>query len=377
MDSPHRMGGRSGRVIGTSDLNQGVRQRRIVELDSLRGIAACVVVLCHLRSVFRTDTNLQWYLRPFFDGFVAVVLFFVLSGYVLALPTWRGTRPPYGQYITRRFFRIYVPYACAVCLAIIAGWHLIGTQLPLTGWFYRMWHTPLTPRLILSQLFLMDTSGKINVAFWSLRYEIEMSMLMPLICKVLRPLSVKWALLLAFGTEGVGVCGIHIFAKSSWKLELFTSILWSSCFMLGAIIARERDSIAKLYSSLSFRATVGFCLVSLGMFYYGHGYTAIPGACGIVILAENSCLRIALRQGIFEYLGRISYSLYLLHSTVLFTLIILFYQRLPTWFIIFLYLTITLAASQVFYFVIEAPSIQIGKRLSKRARPTSPTVTVY
>ena len=40
----------------------------------------------------------------------AVILFFVLSGFVLSLPAVNGRPQTYPTFITRRIFRIYVPY---------------------------------------------------------------------------------------------------------------------------------------------------------------------------------------------------------------------------------------------------------------------------
>ncbi len=231
-------------------LQQRSSESRIVELDSLRGLAACVVIFCHLRAPF-TVASPRWFLTPVFNGHVSVILFFVLSGYVLSLPFWRGRQWAYPQYLIRRFFRLYVPYGFAVCFALLVGGRLIGSRLPLTSWFYVTWHSPLTLRLLGSQFLTIDTSGKINIAFWSLRYEMEMSRLMPFICACLRSLSVKTALLLAFAIEVIGYAGIHLF-KDGWGwLEVSKTVAFGSCFVLGAILAKERAAVARIYSTQS------------------------------------------------------------------------------------------------------------------------------
>ena len=56
-------------------------------------------------------------LRLLVDGEAAVILFFVLSGYVLALPFIAGTQLTYGRYLVKRICRIWLPFAAAILLA--------------------------------------------------------------------------------------------------------------------------------------------------------------------------------------------------------------------------------------------------------------------
>ena len=321
--------------------------RRIVELDSLRGLAACVVILCHL--IAPIGFGPQWYLRPIFDGHVSVVLFFVLSGHVLSLPFWQGKQLTYTRYLIRRFFRLYVPYAVAVCFALLVGKHLIGSQLPLTSWFYVTWHTPFTASLIASQFLAIDTAGKINIAFWSLRYEMEMSMMMPLICACLRMLTTKRALSLALGIEMAGFAGFHLFENGGFWLEVSKTLAWGSCFLFGALLAKEKDAIARRYTALSIASRLILVACTVAIFYCGHDELSILGACGVIILAQNSSVTDWLRQPLPEYLGRISYSLYLV---------------------------ITLVVSHLFCVSIEEPAMRLGKRLAASSRPRSPRIAV-
>src|SRR5262245_47699245 len=102
------------------------RPGRIRALDGLRGIAAVTVVVQHILSSFpplaamidrapdadivlldldRTPLRLLW------TGSEAVILFFVLSGFVLTLQIERfQAGSSYVTYIVRRVSRLYVPY---------------------------------------------------------------------------------------------------------------------------------------------------------------------------------------------------------------------------------------------------------------------------
>jgi peptidoglycan/LPS O-acetylase OafA/YrhL len=67
---------------------------RYTQLDSLRGLAACTVVFCHATNVLPAvydDPGRAWWLTEtplglLRAGSAAVDFFFVLSGFVLALP---------------------------------------------------------------------------------------------------------------------------------------------------------------------------------------------------------------------------------------------------------------------------------------------------
>jgi hypothetical protein len=65
--------------------------KRVEYLDSIRGLAALFVLLCHTTKAFDWPpaywTLINWpFIYILFDGKAAVVMFFVLSGYVLSKP---------------------------------------------------------------------------------------------------------------------------------------------------------------------------------------------------------------------------------------------------------------------------------------------------
>src|ERR1035438_6360232 len=95
---------------------------RFKSLDALRGLAALVVVFHHLMlslpDALRDD--LRYIDLPLLmGGRFAVMLFFVLSGFVLALPYFAGTNSAYSPYLVRRFCRLYPPFAFAVLVSAL------------------------------------------------------------------------------------------------------------------------------------------------------------------------------------------------------------------------------------------------------------------
>src|ERR1700730_7544565 len=149
---------------------------RLPELDALRGLAALTVVFHHLECLLRPSHESAGMLRNAFlnllhgHGFHAfaqaigpirlldltpiylvvaghepVVLFFVLSGFVLALPFYRGRALSYRAFVAKRIFRIYIPYVVAILFAIFLNATLSRGGIPtLNEWFNQTWRLPVT-----------------------------------------------------------------------------------------------------------------------------------------------------------------------------------------------------------------------------------------
>jgi len=60
-----------------------VRHPHVPELQSIRGLAALAVLLHHCSFLFVTSSTFHFFAEALFNAHAAVVIFFVLSGYVL------------------------------------------------------------------------------------------------------------------------------------------------------------------------------------------------------------------------------------------------------------------------------------------------------
>ena len=346
-------------------LNQRTPGRRILALDALRGLAALSVVFIHFRAAFNELAQPHWYLLPIING-NPVGLFFVLSGYVLSIPFWLGRQPSYPAFLVRRFFRIYVPYASAVLIALLAASRLLYSHLPLTPWFYRTWQSPLTWGLISSQLLTISTTPEINTAFWSLRYEMEMSLVFPAVCWAISRMRLSGAVIATVVIQKAGYMLYNHPEHPAWR-ESGAALAYGSYFLYGAIIAWKRESVAELYSKTPrWLKYLILGLVIVGYFGTKEGKFVPLACCGIIILAEHSRVSKLLDSAIPEYLGRISYSLYLLHATVLWTVVILLYGKMPLVALGLVYGAATLLVSHLSCVLIEEPSMRLGTRLSSK-----------
>lgn len=337
---------------------------RIFELDALRGVAACIVLFHHFRFMFSMDPP-RMFLRPLFAGRYAVAIFFTLSGFVLSLSYWRGRQIRYPLFLVRRFFRIYMPYAAACALAVLVALPLLNSIQPLTPWFYRTWHSSLTPILILRQLTLFSTDAKINTAFWSIRYEIEFSIAFPLLCALITRLRFAGTFALATVCAIVG-SWISRHGLSSTTIELGNTIQWSSCFLYGAALAQRRREILHWYQGLYPLGRLAIFLLACVGFFTMQDLPMIFSSCALIVVVQDGILRRVLRTSLPEYLGRISYSLYLLHGTVLFALFILLYQKVPVSALFLGFFALSFLLAHIFNQFVEEPFDRLGKRLTRR-----------
>jgi len=155
-------------------------QHAIAALDGVRAIAALLVVSLHISEIAGVpwDVNQNPVATAFaFFGRTGVVLFFVLSGFLLFLPyarallfqeAWPGARAFY----LRRIFRIWPGYYLTLVAMILLFSH---AYLQPGRW----------PDLALFLTFLMDSSQRtwqqIDGPFWTLATEWQFYMLLPLL----------------------------------------------------------------------------------------------------------------------------------------------------------------------------------------------------
>ena len=93
-----------------------MNQAQSTYLDILRGLAAQLVVVGHIYSMYWNPTHTLGL------GDLGVIIFFILSGFLITYTTLikRERRGYTGyQYFSDRFFRIFVPYIPAVLLIVV------------------------------------------------------------------------------------------------------------------------------------------------------------------------------------------------------------------------------------------------------------------
>jgi peptidoglycan/LPS O-acetylase OafA/YrhL len=360
------------------------------QLDALRGLAAGVVVLDHFLRLWDPTTLpsrvrlLLAVLAPFFNGGVSVLIFFLLSGFVLSLPYERGNPLPYPTFALRRLARIYLPYLGALLLALLADWQLHGT-LAVSPWFNQTWTAPLTPRLISQSVLMLGNydTAQVNTAFWSLPVEMRLSLIFPLLCLPL----LRWRPAFAFGllaATAVAYAAVIRLLPHRLSAVSFTNLAEQAAgifaFAVGILLVRGMPAIRtwwgtrKAASRLLLGLAVLVALEYPGLLTRGHLFLLSvllthAGAAGLLALALCSRrLARVLTHPVPAWLGRVSYSLYLVHATVLFALVHLFFPRVSRLGLLMPYLVISLTLAFLFFFMVEKPSMRLSRSIGRRRR---------
>lgn len=138
-------------------------------LDAVRFLAAVLVLLYHATWVYNPDVLITSL------GHEAVVIFFVLSGFVIAFVA--DTREQnFREFMVARAARIFSVAIPAIILTGVldfVGFQIDGTVYP-EG--YRAWDFPvvrvITSSLFLNEIWTLGIQLFTNVAYWSLNYEV-------------------------------------------------------------------------------------------------------------------------------------------------------------------------------------------------------------
>jgi peptidoglycan/LPS O-acetylase OafA/YrhL len=364
--------------------------RRFHELDAMRGLAAMVVMFGHSLNVFYLHLDARagigyTLLYPLLSGHESVIFFFLLSGFVLSLPFLRGKSQPYPTFLLRRILRIYGPYLGALILAV-AGCALWGGRPITTGWTPSTWASITFASIGQHLLFIGNYNYyQYNIVFWSLVYEMRISIVFPLLFVLVNRLKLHYTVFLVAALTLVGV-------EDSGHGDLLT-FEYIAIFMLGVLLAKHLDGLTRLYKSLGragklLLGIAAICLylgshslVRLGPLWHLGDIPISIGAAGFMVIGLNSHIaRRILNSTAPVFLGRISYSLYLVHGTVLFAMASALKDKVshPVFFL--LYFPIAVLLSWVFYVAVEKPfmlwSRNVGRRVDRTIAQVAMPVTL-
>lgn len=342
-------------------------QKRIPELDGVRGLAILAVLLFHLALI------------P--AGYFGVDVFFVLSGFLIT-QILLSEQEQFGsislrQFYLRRALRLLpalVVYL-TVCLLLNlrvplfsrSAWQVLGATLL----YYANWFRALVPYRI-GDLGL----GPLNHT-WSLAIEEQFYLTWPILLVILLRLEVSRRMIAAL----LGVLTLALFAYrmmlyrsgTSWWRIYFGTDTHADGLLIGCIAAlchqrllAMNDRAKKMLQIL----TAAFCWVIAYLMMtlsFGPSYASmcafllVPAMTGIVILcvtvAPSPTARAVLTSPQARYLGKRSYSLYLWHYLIT-------EHWLPTWPLPRIYampiaIGISLILAELSYRFVELPFLRL------------------
>lgn len=304
-------------------------------LNGLRFIAAFLVIIHHIEQL-KAISNIEnyWGEIPFIGiiGKLGVVLFFVLSGflitYLLLSEEYSFNKISIKKFYIRRMFRIWPLYFLIIILAFLIlpninlftlpgyGKDVIYSNLLLKLFFYAIFF----PNLVLSLLGIVPYASHT----WSIGTEEQYYLVWPVILKFFKKYRIILMLFIIFSYLAFRlILSTHYSDILPFKnvIKAFWSTFNIDCMAIGgiyAIMLFEKSKFLKLIQ----KNTVFYATIILLTFLILKGihipyihYEFYSVLFGIIILnfASNDRIKISLENKLLNYLGNISYGLYMYH----------------------------------------------------------------
>jgi peptidoglycan/LPS O-acetylase OafA/YrhL len=324
-----RLAGKLSRVTSTGEL--------IPEVDGLRFIAISAVLFHHLLAMFLSGSgrspevrtysgwfaaaDQSWLVIPAYCGHFGVNLFFVISGFILALPfakrAFNGkAAPDLKSYYLRRVTRIEPPYLLSLIVIFLIHWRQWGEG------------PRVVPNLIASLFYshglVYGRESAINSVAWSLEIEIQFYLLTPLLVLMFRlrnvvaRRSIIVALIVGFGALSQWV----IYPSGSARLPL-TLLNFAHYFLTGFLLAdlyltgRLRGADKRLTWDLATMAGAAAIFATLSRF--GQFYFLLPLMVGLLYAGffMGRLSNAFARARWITIIGGMCYTIYLYHILII------------------------------------------------------------
>ena len=349
-------------------------KERFCFVDALRGIAALAVVLFHASEGHHIPQLIavlpRWITEIVGHGNLGVALFFVVSGFVIAHSIYsnRVTFSFAGRFMLRRSLRLDPPYWAAIILAI--GFAFLSAKIvpgkPLPD--------VTTGQVVAHVLYLQEILGypEINTVFWTLCLEVQYYLIYVVLLAVTRnnpdaPYQ---------GKPTIAVIGAAALLSLLWPTGVIQNGLWPGSFLpfwhsflLGVVAywSWRNRTLIPLF--------IGFTLViAVSAIFTNNGFSLVSAMAAICLwcAAVTGQIVKSLRWSWLQFLGKISYSLYLTHNPItgasfragfMLTGDTLVWEAF--WWIVSLACCIIFA--EAMWRLIEAPSIRLARRNSFRS----------
>lgn len=293
-------------------------------------------------------------------GALGIMLFFCLSGFLMAY----HYRPKsfsikyWTAFYARRFFRLYPPFFYAIILSYVFYPYLAPEAL----WYHDSWFN------VLRGWLLIENRGH----FWTVPFELKFYLIYPFLALILNWTQFKkrpFLLIIAWIISSVICAYVN-------EVDKKNTIIYYICFLSGIMAAFLLRDVPKINSinANAWDMMGWYCLAAIFFMFFTpvqtfwswrllHNYTWVFSVfltIFIVCVAKSSYLvKIFFCSSVMRFFGKISYSMYLLHTYIQVSA----KEFLPpllnkpwTMFLLVIFL------SWLFYLLVENPWHHIGKK---------------
>ena len=354
------------------------KTKRIEYLDAIRGIAAMMVVFYHYLGWHWPEERAFHVAACFFNGSDAVSFFFVLSGFVLSYKyIHTSAAVNIKKFTFNRILRLYPAFIITVLLNYLY-WNRHDLGLHLIKQVFWDFHLPLWAELV-----MVKGQHMYYIPGWTLGVEMALSMLMPVLT-IAATKNIKLIIWLIPISILIGPGYVSIFTMH---------------FCLGILLAyyypQIRDYDFKASKYYAYRWLIGiavFILFSLRHIERMHGfgsvyaklasffridifhYTGFASFMILLFVINNKRTQKWLSGKVLHFIGKISYSIYLMHWLVVVAIMerwkwhVKFFGTTEIAYVVMLFVAIaaTLLLATMMYYWVEKPFIKLSKRISRR-----------
>lgn len=323
---------------------KSVTKNSIPGLDILRGVAALMVAVFHIKKYIWKETCPDVLTSIFQQGYLGVYLFFIVSGMVIPHAMFsNGYRTKdFFRFMSRRMIRLHPPYI--IFILILFGWNMILHYWK--GW--GSWWLFDTRTFILNITYLapfFKTKWILKI-FWTLAVEFQFYILTGLIYEYL--MKNRW-----------------------WRYALYLIIL-----AIGFLIPVSYETVFHHYIFF----LIGFqsLLKHLGKIYWTEYIVSICASLTFIVevkipaaaaVSTVTLILIFLLQKplyIGHLLGKISYSLYLTHGMIGGAVAVFTLHWHEPWWSFITGLAASILFATVYYRWIEKPFMALSKARAYR-----------
>lgn len=345
----------------------------------LRAVAPLFVLWAHLAGWWLTGYSETWapldwsrdyIIKPLHlyqdGGHMGVILFFIISGYVISLNALKATR---YSFLVKRVLRLFPTLALATFLMWAA--HQIG---PMLGVNEPMGSTAVTPLEYLRSLLLIPSIPYAITVTWSLFPEIVFYGLVIVVIPWLRdrPLVTSWALL------AMAVVGSQAFRFLPLPYSFGPALSFLPFFIFGRALFLIHTRSVKVMPAVAVGAAA-YALFLLNVMtttpgFITQSWTSYAVATALFLAAMAWSPRSAPKS--VRFMADISYPLYLLHVPIGFlTLNLLAVTELNYTWRFCIATAVVVCASWLCFTFVDKPSQEYARKLAGRRWRPIPVVS--
>lgn len=313
----------------------------ITSLNFLRGIAAIGVCLFHLFCNDALNSFPTWKAVSYY-GYLGLDVFFILSSFVIPYSMWvsRYEIKQYWNYLAKRIVRIEIPYVASMFIFLAIRWY----NHVFLNWTFTFHWQQFFAHFFFLQTFVGYTHY--IIIYWTLVIEIQFYILMGLLFPVMMNGS-KWVRRALFLLAAVA-CYVEALPPNQFVFE------YGLLFLTGILLFSYKIGQSDLKTTLA-----GMSILLVGLASKNGIDVAVVAA-----LTAVAIFTIKKQWAITDFLGKISFSLFLTHMVFSSWFVVLTHSTFNNLLLErVLSLGVCLIVATGFHYAFEKPALKLAGKI--------------